>query len=60
MKGLQSLETCVSVNNNLYRKLVPSLESLITFDKRFTVTSVPIFIPDFDSLNADNFTFKVL
>ena len=53
MKGLQSLKTCVSVNNNLHRKLVSSLESLITFDKRFTATSVPFFIPDFDSLNAE-------
>ena len=31
-KSLGSLETCVSVNNNLCGKLVSSLESSIKFD----------------------------
>ena len=34
-KALRSLETCVSVNNNLCGKLVSPLESPITFDERF-------------------------
>ena len=44
------------------KKLVSSLESPITFDERFKVTSVPIFVPDFSLLSCelDNFTFKVL
>ena len=61
-KVLQSLETCVSVNNNLCRKLVSSLESPATFDGRFKVTAVPFFIPDFNLLSyeLEKFTFKVL
>ena len=35
-----SLETCLSVNNNLCGKLVSSLESPITLNERFKVTSV--------------------
>ena len=50
-KALQSLETCVSVNKNLCGKLVSWLESPITFDERFKVTSVPFFILDFDLLS---------
>ena len=38
-KVLQSLKICVLVNNNLYGKLVLSLESPTTFDERFKVTS---------------------
>ena len=40
-KALQSLETCASVNNNLGRKLVSSVESPATFNERFKVTSLP-------------------
>ena len=40
-KALGNLETCVLVNNNLYRKLVSSLESPTTSDESFKVTSVP-------------------
>ena len=49
------------VNNNLCWKLVPSLESLITFDQIFQVTSASGFILDFNLLicGLDNFTFKV-
>ena len=39
-----------SVNNNLCGKLVLSLESPITFDKRFKVTSIPILITGFNLL----------
>ena len=39
--ALQRLDTCVSVNNDLCRKLVLSLESPITFDKGFKVASIP-------------------
>ena len=45
-KALKSLESYVSVNDNSCRKLVSSLELLITFDEWFKVTSVPFFIPD--------------
>ena len=52
----------VSVDNNLCGKLVSSLELSITFDERFEVTSVPIFIVDFNLLSCrlDNFSFQVL
>ena len=61
-KPLQSQETCVLVNNNLQGKLVLSLELLTTFDKRFNVTSVPFYIPNFSLLSCklDNLTFEVL
>ena len=61
-KALWSLETCLSVINNIYRKLVSSLESLITFPERFQVTSFPFFIPHCNlfRLELDNFTFKML
>ena len=38
------------------------IESLITFDERFKVPSVPFFIPDFNLLSceSEDFTFKVL
>ena len=45
-KSLQGLKTCVSVNDNLCGKLVSSLESPITFDERFQITSISSFIPD--------------
>ena len=61
-KALQSLKTCVLVNNNLCWKLFSSLESATKFDESFRVTSVPIFIPDFKFLicELDNFTIKLL
>ena len=61
-KVLQSFETCVLVNNNLYRKLVLSLELPTTFDERFILTWVPFFMADYNLLCCilDNFTFKVL
>ena len=34
-KALQSLETCVLLNNNSWGKLFPSSESPIIFDERF-------------------------
>ena len=60
-KRLRILKICISVNNNLSGKLVSSLETLITFDERFKVTSVPFFIPDFNLLSCEleNFTFKL-
>ena len=61
-KTLQILRTYVSVNNNLCGKLVLSLESPVTFDERFRVTSVVFFIPDFNLLAYElgNATFKLL
>ena len=43
-------------------KLVSSLESPITFDERFKVSSATFLIPDFDLLSCElgNFTFKLL
>ena len=52
-KALQSLETCVLVNNNLCGKLVSSLEFPVKFDERFQVTSVPFLIPDFNWLSCE-------
>ena len=43
-KSLQFFETCVSVNNNLCRKLVSSLEFPIKLDERFKVTSVTFLL----------------
>ena len=45
--------------NNSFRKLVASLESRITFDERFKITSVPLSIPDVNLLSCelDNITF---
>ena len=61
-KASQILEACVLVNNNLWGKLVPSLELPITFDESFKAPSVPFFNPDFNLLSCqlDNFTFKML
>ena len=55
-KVLQSLKTCLSVNNNLCGKLGSSLESLISNFSNIT------FIPDFKliSCELDNFAFKML
>ena len=61
-KVLQSLETCVLVNNNLFGKLFSLLVSPKTFDEIFKVTSVPYFIPNFNLLSYElgHFTLKVL
>ena len=61
-KALQILETCLLVNSNLCGKLVSLLELPITFHERLKITSVPIFITDFNLLSCDldNFIFKVL
>ena len=61
-KALGNLENCVSVNNNLCVKLLPSSEPPKTFNERFKVTLLPFFISDFYLLSCAlyNFTFKVL
>ena len=61
-KPLQSFEIFVLVNNNLWVKLVSSLELLTVFDERFEFISVLFLIPDFSLLSCelDNFIFKVL
>ena len=43
-KVLESLATCLSVNDKLCQKLASPLESPITFDTRFKVTSVPYLL----------------
>ena len=55
-------ETCVSVNNNLCGKFLSSLDLPTTFDERYKVPSVQLFMSDFNFLSSelDNFTFKVL
>ena len=42
-KALQNNEICVLVNNNLWEKSFPALESPITFHESFKVTSVLFF-----------------
>ena len=61
-KTLRTHKTCLSVNNNLCRKLVLSLELPITFYERSKITSVPFFIFYFDLIICElvNFTFKPL
>ena len=54
-KVLQSFETCVLVNNNLWGKSFSSLESPTTFDEIFKVTGFNLL-----SYELNNFTFKVL
>ena len=49
--ALRSFETCLSVNNNLFRKLVSSLESPVTFDEWCKVTSVQFYFPDVNLLS---------
>ena len=58
----QIFETCVLVNNNLWGKLVSSLDSQTAFEERFRVTSVPSSINDYNLLSCklNNFTFKSL
>ena len=51
-KALRSFKTSVLVNNNLCGKIFSSLESSITFDESFKVTSVPLFIPNFNLLSC--------
>ena len=60
--ALRMLETCLSVNNNLWGKLVSSLESPIMLGDNLITTSVPFFIADFNLLSYefDRFTFKRL
>ena len=57
-KALRIFETCVSVNYSLWTKLVSSVEFPIKFDKRFKVTSVPFFIPHFNSLSFELGQFR--
>ena len=61
-KVLRRLKTCLSVNNNLSVKLISSLESAITFEERFNITSVPFFVLDFHfvTFEIDDFTFMLL
>ena len=61
-ESLQSLKTCVLINNNLWGNIVSKLELPIAFDERFKVSSVLFFISDFNllSLELDSFAFKVL
>ena len=55
------LKFSLSVNGGLCEKLVSSLEFPIKFDQRFKVSSVPLFIANFNLLccKLDNFTFNV-
>ena len=59
---MASIAEIISVNSNLWGKLVSSLELWIKVDERFKVTLVQFFIADFNLLSceSDNFTFNVL
>ena len=48
--------------NNLWGKLVSSLDWPTAFEERFRVTSVPFSVSDYNLLSCklDNFIFKVL
>ena len=61
-ESLQSLKTCVLINNNLWGNIVSKLELPIAFDERFKASSELFFISDFNllSLELDSFAFKVL
>ena len=61
-KALSNFETCVSVSNSLYGKLVSLLEWLTIFVERCRVTSLPFFVADFNLLSCelDNFTLTLL
>ena len=57
--ALQILETCVLVDNNLYGKLVSSLDSPVAFDENWVIEyqfCIPSFI--LVSCGLDNFTSK--
>ena len=60
--ALQSFETCLSVSHNLYGKLFSSLYLLMILDDTCRVTSVALFITDWNFLSCelDNFIFKLL
>ena len=61
-KSLQSLQTCQLVNNNLCGRLFSWLESPAKFYESLKVTSVPLFILDFNLLSwkLDSCAFKML
>ena len=61
-KALQGYAACLSVNNNLFRKVVSPLELRIMFDDSVKITSVAFFVANFDLLNYElyNFEFKLL
>ena len=52
-KALRRFATCLLVNNNLCGKLTSSSELLIIFDDNLKITSVPLFIADFNLLSCD-------
>ena len=52
LRILRSSETYLSADNNLWGKLVLSLESPIIFDESFQVASVAFFIADFNLLSC--------
>ena len=58
-KDLRRLETCLSVNNNSWGKLV-SLSPIMS-DDNLNTTSDSFFIADFNLLTceSDSFTFKL-
>ena len=60
--ALRSFETCLSLNSSLFKKLISSLQSPLTFDERFKDRSVAFFILYFNllSLEWDNFTLELL
>ena len=62
MKLYETSKHYVSHDNELFGKLVSSLESPVTFDERFKVNLGPCFIPDLNLLSCElvNSTLTVL
>ena len=61
-KALRRFATCLLVKNILCGKLVSSSELSVIFDDNLKITSVSLFIANFNLLSCefDNFTFKLL
>ena len=59
-RAFQIFETCVLIDNNLWRKLLVSSLILPTaFDEKFKVTWIPLFIHDFNILSCELDSFYI-
>ena len=57
-KDLQGFATCLSVNNNLFGKLVLSSESPIILGDSLKITSIWVFTAVFNLLSSEFNSFK--
>ena len=53
VKALRIFETCLSINNNLWGKLVSSLESRIIFGDNLKTTYASFFIAEINLFNCE-------